>query len=57
MGDVLQQTYPNFRRKISENCCELGRLWREEDGGLGSTFILRWRCENTKFDQNKDFMK
>ena len=57
MGEVLQQTYRDFWRKISESCFELGRLWREEDGDLGSTFLLPWRWENTTFDQNIDFMK
>ena len=28
-----------------------------KDRGLGSTFILSWRWENTTFNQNRDFMK
>ena len=44
-------------KKNSESCCGLGRLWREDDGGLGSAFILPWRWENRTFDRNRDFMK
>ena len=40
MGEVLQQAYPYFWKENSESCCGLGRLWREDDGGLGSNFIL-----------------
>ena len=43
--------------KNSESCCVLLRLWREEDGGLDSTFTLPWPLKNTTFDQNRDFMK
>ena len=57
MGEVLQQAYSGFWRKMSESCCELAKIWIEEDGGLGSTFMLPWHWENATFDRNRDFMK
>ena len=49
MGEVLQQAFPDFWRKISESCCEL----------------VYWApllyCHDVRgiqhFDRNRDFMK
>ena len=46
-----------LKKKKKESGWGLGRHWKEDDGGLGSAFILPWRWEKTTFDRNRDFMK
>ena len=57
MGEVLQQAFPDFWRKISESCCELVGF-EERMMGIWAPLLY---CHDVRriqhFDRNRDFMK